>query len=149
MLSSDSTMGWPYDFTVLPEADRHLRRQTLDRYAGYAQLSALLPVVLFLLFRTTTWAIRAAKAQRGSYDAIPNSPSLKFRRLSSAGTWVTHARQLQWWLGDDIVLFGQTWGQRDQWIGGALWGIWLALLCVLGTGSGVYALSRCSRTHRC
>ncbi|KAH8880383.1 ferric reductase like transmembrane component [Thozetella sp. PMI_491] len=135
-------MAWPYEFINLSTEDKHLRRLALDRYAGYAQLSALLPVALLLLFRATSWAIQQAKQQRGSYDAIPNSPSLKSRRLSTAGTWTTHGRQLWWWLDDDVMLFGQVWGQRDQWIVGALWGIWLTLLCVLGTGSDYMHLTK-------
>lgn len=129
-------MGWPYEFLDLSTEEKHLRRQALDRYASYAQLSAFVPVWLFLLYRLTSWAIGVAKSSKGSYDAIPNSPSLKSRRLSNAGSWGTHARQMQWWLNDEIVLFGQVWGRRDQFIVGTLWGIWLALLCVMGTGSG-------------
>jgi hypothetical protein len=43
-------MAWPnYHFIDLSRPEKQVRRQTLDKYALYAQLSALLPVVVVLL----------------------------------------------------------------------------------------------------
>ena len=134
-------MGWPYQFVDLSDSEKALRRQALDRYAFFAQISALLPVLIVLAFRVNLLAARwAGDRSKGSYDAVPNSPALKSQRRSGLGALSTHVRQLRWWLGDDIVLFGQVWGQRDEWIVGSLWAIWLSLLCVLGTGSGTATL---------
>jgi hypothetical protein len=128
-------MGWPYKFITLDEADRHARRLTLDRYASYAQLSSLIPVALVLLYRIARWSAKSA-ASRGSYNAIPNSPALKFERESERGVWRTQYNKLRWWLAGDLHLFGQLYGQRDQWVFGGLWTAWLLFLCIAETGQG-------------
>jgi len=128
-------MGWPYKFLNLDEAERHARRLTLDRYASYAQLSSLIPVALVLLYRIGRWAAKSARS-RGSYNAIPNSPALKFERQSERGGWRTQLNKLRWWLAGDVRLFGQLYGQRDQWVFGGLWMMWLLFLCIAETGEG-------------
>lgn len=129
-------MGWPWRFYHLDEAGKHLRRQTLDRYAGYAQLSAFVPIVLFLLIRVGLWALKTIGARRGSYDAIPASPLRKAHRQSPLGNWEARFRRLQWWLEDDVVFLGQTWGRKDEWVFGLAWASWMMLLSVLETGDG-------------
>lgn len=129
-------MGWPYRFLNLDEAERHARRHTLDRYASYAQLSSLIPVALVLLYRIGRWAAKSAASRKGSYNAIPNSPALKFERQSERGAWQTQINKLRWWLAGDFHLFGQLYGQRDQWVFGGLWTIWLLFLCIAETGQG-------------
>ena len=106
-------MDWPYSFVNLSDAEKQLRRQALDKYALYAQLSALLPLVVFLLYRIARWAAETASSQRGAYAAIPDSPALKSRRLSTLGGWSSRAQRLRWWLGDDAVIFGKALGQWD------------------------------------
>jgi hypothetical protein len=129
-------MGWPYHFLELSQDEKHLRRQVLDRYGSYAQFSVLVPVALFLLYRLALWTAKARIGRRAAYDVIPNSPSLKVQRQSGLGAWTRQLRKIQWWLGEDVILFDQIYGQRDQWIGGFAWSSWLLLLCVLGTGHG-------------
>lgn len=130
-------MGWPYQFITLGAEEKHARRQALDRYATYAQLSALLPLALFLLYRVASRARRAlARGRDGSYAAVPNSPSLKIQRQTAWGAWSTQIRKLNWWLRDDVYIFGQLYGQRDQFLFGSLWTAWLLVLCVVGTGNG-------------
>ncbi|KAK1766434.1 hypothetical protein QBC33DRAFT_541034 [Phialemonium atrogriseum] len=136
-------MGWPYQFLSLDQAERHARREVLNRYAAYAQLSALLPVTLFLLCRIASWARKSvAEGRRGSYGVIPNSPSLKVQHRTAWGAWSTQARKLGWWLRDDIYIFGRLYGQRDQWIFGSLWAAWMLVLCVVGTGHDYLHLTK-------
>lgn len=113
-----------------------LRRQILNRYAGFAQLSAFLPVLLFLAWRLARWAFRAVEAKKGAYNAIPESPLRKVKRQGPLGAWESRYRHLQWWLGDDVVFLGRTWGQRDEWVFGLGWGFWMVILTVTGTGDG-------------
>ncbi|KAK0625273.1 ferric reductase NAD binding domain-containing protein [Bombardia bombarda] len=130
-------MAWPYQFLDLSEADKHVRRQLLDRYAIYAQLSVLVPVALVLILRVASWA--AASRKPTSYSAVPSSPSIKARRESktkqhsSSAGWASRARKVQWWLGEDVVLFDTIAGQRDQWVFGFSYLFWMLLLCVLDT----------------
>lgn len=131
------TMGWPYHFLDLSSEEKHLRRATLDRYGSLAQLSAILPVTIFLVYRLATWIIASVGAKKASYNAIPNSPSLKFQRVGQSGAWAIRLRKLQWWLDDDFVFLGQNWGKKDVWVGGFVWTAWLLLLCVMETGRGM------------
>lgn len=107
-------MAWPnYHFIDLSQDEKQVRRQTLDKYALYAQLSALVPVAIILLYRL---ARRAADSEehRGDYAAVPSSPVLKERRNSTAGSWSSRSRRARWWLGEDVVAAGMVLGQRDR-----------------------------------
>lgn len=113
-------MAWPpwRIITTLSEADKQARRHVLDRYALYAQLSALVPVAALLLFRLVRWwATRSSRA--GGYDAVPSSPVLKERRNSggvfAAAAWGARGRRrVGWWLGEDVKAMGMLLGQRDR-----------------------------------
>src|SRR3569833_2327374 len=136
-------MAWPYQFLDSTPEERHQRRLVLDRYGFYAQLVVLIPFTIALVYRVSGWASKAARSRYGTYDAIPDSPSLKSQLLSAKGTCASRLRQLRWWLGDDVFMFVQHWGQRDQWIFGSLWASLLLVLSVLETGTG----KPCSRVH--
>ncbi|KAI8626195.1 ferric reductase like transmembrane component [Xylariaceae sp. FL1651] len=136
-------MGWPYQFVELDDAQKQARRHALDRFALIAQLSALVPVAVFLLFRLVRWTIaRATGSGRGAYSAVPGSPISKKQRLSIEGSWKASARKVAWWLGDDVVFLGWNWGPRDQMIAGFVWTAWLLGLCVVGTGNDYLHLTK-------
>ncbi|KAI0008233.1 metalloreductase Fre8 [Xylariaceae sp. FL0662B] len=138
-------MGWPYEFLTLNQAEKQARRQSLGRYAVYAQVSAIAPIFVFLLYRLGSWLVGTAIPRRGTYSAVPtvpDSPVLKQRRQSVAGSWASAVRKVAWWLGDDILFLGQSWGQRDEMIVGIGWATWLILLCVLGTGKDYLHLTK-------
>ena len=107
-------MAWPdYRFLDLSTAEKQVRRQTLDKYALYAQLSALVPVAVVVLCRLWKRALNSG-GSKGNYAAVPSSPVLKDRRNSNAGTWSSRSRRAQWWLGEDVVAAGMVLGQRDR-----------------------------------
>ncbi|GAB1317552.1 putative metalloreductase AIM14 [Madurella fahalii] len=135
-------MTWNYHFIDLSEAEKHGRRQTLNRYALYAQLSALVPATAVLLYRLTKWAVTATESRNGDYAAVPSSPVRKVRRHSSLGTWSSRLRKARWWLGEDVVAAGMVFGQRDQWIVGISWAAWLLMLSVLETGEDYLHLTK-------
>lgn len=136
-------MSWPWQFVdVLSDAEKAQRRQTLNRFAGYAQISAFGPVFLVLVYRLALWAIKTFDARRAVYSAVPESPIRKKRRQSGLGAWEARYRLFQWWLGDDVVFFGQQWGRRDEWVFGLVWGAWMLTLSVLETGHGELPESR-------
>lgn len=122
-------MTWPnYQFLDLSKAEKQLRRQTLDKYALYAQLSALVPAVLVLLFRLAKWVIQSREKSKGAYAAVPSSPVLKTRRQSNVGSWSARLRRARWWLGEDVVAFGTVLGQRDRmFISCRYWVLWLTV----------------------
>ncbi|KAI1412781.1 metalloreductase Fre8 [Hypoxylon sp. FL1857] len=135
-------MGWPYQIFALDAAQKQARRQSLDRHAAYAQLSALIPIALVGLYRLGVWLVRRASPQRGAYSAVPASPALKQRRRSVTGSGITILRRIPWWLGDDVTFWGANWGQRDQIIFGVVWTVWLVFLCIIGTGNDYLHLTK-------
>ncbi|TVY32777.1 Ferric reductase transmembrane component, partial [Lachnellula subtilissima] len=122
--------SWPYHFVDLNDRQQHERRILLDRYGAFAQLSALVPVAVILLFRLGIWVLSERKRQQ-EYAAVPTSPGLKRQRLSSSGALLRRWRRLEWWLESDV---GGGWGVRGQWIAGLAWGAWLLFLSVHRTG---------------
>ncbi|KAI0121930.1 ferric reductase like transmembrane component-domain-containing protein [Daldinia grandis] len=136
-------MSWSYQIFALDDAQKHARRQSLDRHAAYAQLSALIPIGLVLLYRLVVFILRRASPyQPVAYSAVPSSPGLKHDRQSPAGFWSTTARRIAWWLGDDVVILGLNLGQRDQMVFGSLWSMWLVFLCFDGTGNDYLHLTK-------
>ncbi|KAK4154405.1 Ferric/cupric reductase transmembrane component 2 [Chaetomidium leptoderma] len=136
-------MAWlNYHFIDLSTAEKQARRQTLDQYALYAQLSALIPVAAVLLYRLAKRATNSGASSNGRYAAVPSSPVLKERRNSNGWTWSSRTRRAQWWLGEDVVVAGTVRGQRDQWLVGILWTAWLLLLSVSETGEDYLHLTK-------
>lgn len=142
--------SWPsYRFLDLDEAQKHARRESLDHYASIAHASTLLPVLAAALYRLLS-SRRNGSSGGGSsgYTAVPGSPALKHQRSrrggssGSGGNTTVRARvwlrKASWWLGDDVVLFGKSRGQRDQLVFGLAWTAWLVFLCFAGTGDGMY-----------
>ncbi|UKZ76354.1 hypothetical protein TrVFT333_004056 [Trichoderma virens FT-333] len=141
-------MSWPYHFLTLSKEDVLVRRHTIDHYAHIAHLSALAPAVIAILVRLVLRAARLLLrlgrdgGDRGRYSHIPGSPSVKAQRSSAIGALAARWRAVVWWLGDDVVLGGVSWGQRDEWVLGLVWTGWLLLLCVLETGEDYLHLTK-------
>ncbi|KAF3068154.1 putative metalloreductase AIM14 [Trichoderma lentiforme] len=141
-------MGWPYHFLTLSKEDVLVRRHTIDHYAHIALFSALAPAIIAILVRLVLRAARPLLrlgrdgGDRGRYSHIPGSPTVKAQRSSGFGALAARWRALMWWLGDDVVLGGVIWGQRDEWVLGLLWTSWLLVLCVLGTGEDYLHLTK-------
>ncbi|KAK0673662.1 putative ferric reductase transmembrane component [Cercophora samala] len=128
----------------LTQAEKLARRQALDNYGLAAQLSDLLPVVLILLYRLAKWVVqeRVEGSSNGEYAAVPSSPVMKRRREEGVRDWSVRKRRLQWWLGEDVVVAGHVYGQRDQWIVGVVWLVWLVVLSVKDTGEDYLHLTK-------
>ncbi|KAH8673321.1 ferric reductase like transmembrane component [Xylariales sp. PMI_506] len=135
-------MGWWYQFIDLDDTQKHDRRLALDRYGAYAQLSALLPLTFLLAIRFGSYVLKWIRTRNVSYDAVPNSPIAKHRRQSTSGTWATTGRRTAWWLGDDVVFAGQSWGRRDQLLFGTAWTLWSLFLCFNATGHDYMHLTK-------
>ncbi|KAK4179363.1 putative ferric reductase transmembrane component [Triangularia setosa] len=128
----------------LTEAEKQARRQALNNYGLAAQLSDLLPVVLILLYRLAKWVVRERVdgSSNGEYAAVPSSPVMKKRREEGVRSWSARKRRLQWWLGEDVAVQGHVYGQRDQWIVGTAWFLWLAALSLMDTGQDYLHLTK-------
>jgi hypothetical protein len=135
--SSDNTtdtMGWPYHLLDLTHEQKHERRLLLDRYGVYAQLSALIPILAYQLYRLGVWVCSERKRSKASYSAIPSSPILKRSRASTAGNSARKWRSTVWWLEGELAA---GWPSRGQFIAAGVWTSWLLFLCVHKTGEGM------------
>ncbi|RKK28968.1 hypothetical protein BFJ66_g2505 [Fusarium oxysporum f. sp. cepae] len=132
-------MGWPYEFLTLTDEEKHQRRLSLDYYAYIAHLSALVPALLFLVIRLIN---RVRKGRNSGYLQVPGSPGVKANRQR----WISRVMEkgpiVQWWLGEDVVFMGRHWGQRDEWVLGTAWTVWLLVLSVRGTGKDYLHLTK-------
>lgn len=129
-----------YGFPSLTHEEKLQRRESLDLYACMAHYSALAPAVLFLVYRILHRVASQIKPSSSSgydrYAAVPPSPIVKAQRQGSSGRFTSQWRKIVWWLGDDVYFGRSHWGQRDEWVLGAAWTVWLLVLCVKGTGNG-------------
>lgn len=126
-------MGWPYHLVDLTHDEKHQRRLTLDRYGVYSQLSALIPVIAYQLYRICVWVYSERQRARVRYSAVPGSPGVKHDRASTASSLVRKWRSTVWWLEGEIA---PNWGLRIHWVAGGSWMVWLLFLCVNETGEG-------------
>ena len=129
----EAAMGWPYHLLDLSSEERDLRSELLRRYAVYAQLSALIPILTFQLYRLAGWVFSERQRSKLNYSALPSSPSLKQARFSSLGSLRRKWRSALWWLESEVY---PGWGLRGHWIAAAAWITWLLFLCIHKTGHG-------------
>ena len=130
-------MAWPWRFVTLSEEELTLRRQLLDRHGAYAQLSAAVPVLVYLLYRLGVWVLSQRRRVDPGYQALPSrtgSVPRKGRKFSSVGALKSQWRLVSWWL-DGQAFVG--WGTRGHWIAGVSWTSWLLFLSVHQTGDGM------------
>ncbi|KAG9247478.1 ferric reductase-like protein like transmembrane component [Calycina marina] len=124
-------MSWPYHFIDVSDDQKHERRVLLDRYGICAQLSVLVPILGFQLYRLAIWVSSARSRAKTAYSEVPGSPMLKYRRPSTSRTLGRKWRSASWYLSDEFV---PSWGRRGRLIGAGIWTAWLLFLCVHKTG---------------
>jgi hypothetical protein len=128
-------MAWPYHILDLSTEQKHLRRELLDRYGVYSQLSALIPILAFQLYRLWVWVYSERQRSRVAYSEIPSSPASKHARRKSSGAVILRWRSMLWWLESEVA---SGWGLRGHWIAAGAWTSWLLFLCIHRTGDGMY-----------
>lgn len=127
-------MGWPWEFLTLTQEEKHQRRLSLDHYAFIAHLSAFAPVLLLVLFH---FIDRVRRGRNSGYQQVPGSPGVKANRQKWISRVLEKGPMVKWWLGEDVWFMGSHWGQRDEWVVGIAWTLWLLVLSVHGTGKGM------------
>ena len=131
-------MSWPYHFVDLTQEETIRRRILLDRYGVYAQLSALVPVLAYQLYRLATWVSSQRKKTEVGYTEVPSTPSSpaqKQKKLSISGGLARRWRSALWWLEGEVH---SGWGLRGHWIAGLSWALWLFFLAAHKTGVGKF-----------
>jgi hypothetical protein len=130
------------------EEQRQLQRQICSQYAAIGHWTSIAPVlaVLLLIFLQHIYRLRQGarvvqisnKGTKSSALSVEPPHNNRNRVIRSAvGTWW---QKLCWWMGDEIYLFGKSFGKRDEWVLGVIWFSWLMLLCVVGKSDGRFIL---------
>lgn len=133
---------WEFEINLQPtKEDKIARRATLDRYGRYAFASALAPVVAVFLFRLASWAWATLSSsnqrRQAPYHAVSESELAKPRAgHRKRGPLRRAFQRAKWWLSEPVFVFGSLCGQRDEWVFGLVWFVWLSVLCVRETGHG-------------
>jgi hypothetical protein len=131
-----------YKFISLTPAQVADRRVQLDLHALAAQASLGLLLLVIQLVRLSNWALR--RYVTGDVQSRPGSPQKKYVGETIERGWAGKAtkkgRAVMWWLGEDMEfpLLAGTYGFKWQWVGGVVWGSWLAILCTQGTAPGEF-----------
>lgn len=126
---TELAMGWPYHIVKLSPEEKLQRRELLDRYGLYSQLSVLIPISCFWLYRLGHWAYHRW-TWRDGYSAVTRAAE---SRTFDSGNFARRWRSIIWWLEDEVA---PGWGAREHWIFGAAWALWLLTLCIYQTGTG-------------
>ena len=132
-------MGFIYAFVSLDAEQLGKRRQLLDRYGQIAQLSALVPLLLIYftyLFHSISSRFRFSFLGRQQKEH--QSPRVSTFRQSTAGSWRTKWRRLNWALDDEVLNGWDGWGAKREWAIAGLWALWLLVLVFRETGDGMY-----------
>ena len=137
-------MGLFYAFVSLNAEQLGKRRQLLDRYGQIAQLSALVPLLLIYF----TYLLRSVSSKYripflGNPQKEHQSPRVSTFRESTAGSWRTKWRRLNWAFDDEVLNGWDGWGTKREWAIAGLWALWLLVLVFRDTGDGMYI----SRLH--
>ena len=126
-------MGYPYHFVSLsPEQDAR-RRQLLNSYGQFAQLSILLVPLIYQL--TLGFRLLISRLWRGSKLGLVKgrqSPVLARSERRNGGVFGRWTR-LRWALDEELV---EGCGTSGQWLAALVWASWLVVLAVKDTGDG-------------
>ncbi|KAH7407975.1 metalloreductase Fre8 [Cadophora sp. MPI-SDFR-AT-0126] len=134
-------MEWPYQFLELSKAQKAERQSTLDRYALYAQISGLLPILSMLLLRLTRNIFQKVTWKDLTYDTLPKSPDRRYQKKFSP-LLSSRLREFIWWSRSEPSFIGKTGASWDQLIVGAIWLTWLLFLCINETKNDYAHISR-------
>jgi hypothetical protein len=138
-------MGWTYHFVDLTPDEKSHRRELLSQYAYISQVSVLIPISGYALYRLCTWLFVRKGAVNVAYSALKepgNTESTRESHGASLKAIASRCRVLQWWLNGEVT---PNWGLRGRWIAAIIWTLWLLILCFLQTGHGKQftPVSRC------
>lgn len=123
-------MGILYRFVRLDPAQETHRRQLLDNYGQFAQISALIPLLSFQFIFATRFLVR----KWNGYGHKPHqSPRPSVFPKPNQLTKSSFPARLRWALDEEV---SRGWGTRLEWLIGAVWTIWLLLLTMKDTGHG-------------
>ena len=133
-------MGFPYHFVSLTDEQTSHRRQLLDGYGQFAQLSVLLlPLVYQLclgmrLLITRLWPFNPSQAVKEH-----QSPVISRFKQPATGYSTNVLTRIRWFLDEEVA---EGWNTRQEWLITGLWAIWLLVLVFRDTGDDYLHLTK-------
>ena len=133
-------MGFPYHFVSLTDEQNSRRRQLLDGYGQFAQLSVLLlPLVYQLclgmrLLISRLWPFNPSKAVKEHQSPVIS----RFKKPATGYSTNVFAR-IRWFLDEEVL---EGWETRQEWLITGLWAIWLLVLVFRDTGDDYLHLTK-------
>ncbi|CAG7979045.1 unnamed protein product [Penicillium nalgiovense] len=132
-------MPWPWHFVHLSSDEKDHRRRLLDQYAVYSQVSILVPILSYQVYRLIAWVLSKKGRAHVAYTALGQSPV----RLESARGWSRTAarrwRSTVWWLNGEI---SPDLGVGGRWTAAVAWTCWLLFLSVNQTGDDYFHVTK-------
>ena len=133
-------MGFPYHFVDLNNEQNLRRRQLLDGYGQFAQLSILLlPLIYQLCLGLRLLISRISPFKHAQAVKEHQSPVVSGFKQPARGNFTKILARIRWFL-DEEVLVG--WNTRQEWLIAALWTMWLLVLVFRDTGDDYLHLTR-------
>lgn len=130
-------MGWPYHFLDLTPDEKSHRRELLSQYAFLSQVSMLIPILGYGIYRLCAWLFVRKGEFDVAYSALRELPGSTESTRESKGVSLKvitrRWRALQWWLNGEVA---PNWGLRGRWIAAIVWILWLLVLSFVQTGHG-------------
>ncbi|KAL9610686.1 MAG: hypothetical protein Q9167_004634 [Letrouitia subvulpina] len=129
-----------YHFVSLDQEQLLRRRELLDGYGQFAQLSALVPLFTIILLRFFIFLeekysfsdLRKSRKEHASpvVTRFAETAAAARKQGWSEVVW----GRVQWWLDDEVV---SGWGTWREWVVGGSWAVWLMVLAMRDTGDGM------------
>ena len=133
-------MGLPYHFVTLDNEQNLRRRQLLDGYGQFAQLSILLlPLIYQLclglrLLISRIWPFNPPQAAKEH-----QSPVISGFKQPARGSFSNSLARIRWFLDEEVFV---GWNTRQEWLVATLWAMWLLVLVFKDTGDDYLHLTR-------
>lgn len=129
-----------YHFVSSNQDQLQRRRELLDGYGQFAQLSALVPLFTIILLRVFLFLeekyrfsnLGKSRKEHASpvVSRFADTVAAANKRERSEVLW----GRVQWWLDDEVV---SGWGTWREWVVGGSWAVWLMVLAMRDTGDGM------------
>lgn len=133
-------MGFPYHFVSLTDEQTSRRRQLLDGYGQFAQLSVLLVPLLYQLclgmrlLISRVWPFKPSQAVKEH-----QSPVISRFKQPAAGYSTNVLARVRWFLDEEAL---EGWETRQEWLITGLWAVWLLVLVFRDTGDDYLHLTK-------
>ena len=132
-------MGFPYHFVNLDDEQNLRRRELLDGYGQFAQLSILLlPLIYQLCLGVHLLISRSWSAQPQAVKEHQSPVVSSFKKPDRRPSTNLLAR-VRWFLDEEVL---EGWNTRQEWLVASLWTVWLLVLVFKDTGDDYLHLTR-------